>query len=104
MTSSLHMQEAQRQMVASALDLAKDYGVTLDYSEASIVDVNEVLMQLHNSFMQDARKESHTYALMGLAITFGAYIIEVIERAHSEGEWSVDTAQESERGAYPYTH
>jgi hypothetical protein len=104
MASSPQMQKAQQQMVVRALDLANDHGATLDFSETSIAAVDSVLMQIHQAFTQDTEKEAHTSALMGVAIAYGAYIIEVIERAHGAGEWNVDTSQESERGAYPYSH
>jgi hypothetical protein len=103
MASSPQMQEAQRQMVARAIDIAKDHSFTLDFSEPSIATVDDVLMKVHQAFVKDTDKEAHTYALMGVAIAFGAYIIEVIERAYGKGEWRANTSRESERSAYPYS-
>lgn len=98
------MYKAQQAMLVRALDIAKDYNVALDFSMHSVVNVNNILMRMHGEFVNDREKEAHVYAVMGFAISFGAYIIEVIERKYGIGEWNFDTTQIGERASYPYVH
>lgn len=64
-----------------AFDIAKSYNIRLDYSDNSIKDVEFMLGDFH----KDYAKTKDTKGLVGIAMIFGFYIIEVIEKNHGVG-------------------
>lgn len=70
-------------MCGYALDVAKEFGIELDYSDASIKKVEKILGILHREY-KETRDES---GLRGLALFFAAYIGEVIKKKGLGGKW-----------------
>ena len=80
-----------------AVSLAKEsYGITLDYSPASVEQVEVILGKLHDEYV----KRKTTEGQRGLALAFGAYIGEVIRKQAGEGRWEPDHPQLG-KGAMP---
>jgi hypothetical protein len=70
-----------------AVSMAKQsYGITLDYSPASIRDVESILGKLHDDYQKHRTADGQR----GLALAYGAYIGEVIRRETGEGRWAPD--------------
>lgn len=70
-----------------AVAIAKEHhGVTLDYSPASVEQVEVILGKLHEEY----KKRNTTEGQRGLAMAFGVYIGEVIRKQAGEGEWKQD--------------
>jgi hypothetical protein len=70
--------------VTQTLELAKENGVTLDFSDESIDEVEKLLAECHREY----RKAKSEEGFHGLAVMFGAYIGEVIRRKGFGGTWS----------------
>jgi hypothetical protein len=69
-----------------AIDLAaSNFGVTLDWSEASVRKVEEMLGRLHDEMANAQPRED---AIWTFAKAFGSYVGEVLRRHHS-GEWGM---------------
>jgi hypothetical protein len=80
-----------------AVSIAKDsYGITLDYSPASVEKVEEILGKLYVEY----QKKKTTEGQRGLALAFGVYIGEVIKKEAGEGRWERDHPTMGE-GAMP---
>jgi hypothetical protein len=80
-----------------AISIAKEeYGITLDYSPASVEKVEIILGKLHD----DYEKRKTTEGQRGLALAFGVYIGEVIKKQVGEGRWERDHPQIGE-GSMP---
>lgn len=70
-----------------AVAIAKEHhGVTLDYSPASIEQVELILGKLHDEYQSRGTTEGQR----GLALAFGVYIGEVIRKQAGEGQWEQD--------------
>ena len=69
--------------VSQVLTLAKENGVTLDFSDDSINEVEKILADCH----QEYKKLKSEEGFNGLATMFGAYIGEVIKRKGFGGSW-----------------
>jgi hypothetical protein len=70
--------------VAQTLELAKENGVTLDFSDESIQEVEKLLGEAHREYKKLKSEEG----FHGLALMFGAYIGEVIRRKGFGGSWA----------------
>jgi hypothetical protein len=69
-----------------AVDLAaRNFGVTLDWSEASVRQVEQMLGRLHAELTSARPPED---AVWTFAKAFGSYVGEVLRR-HHEGEWGM---------------
>ena len=69
-----------------AVDLAaRNFGITLDWSESSIPKVERMLGQLHDEM---ARAKQPDDSIWTFAKMFGSYIGEVLRRHHG-GEWGI---------------
>lgn len=75
-----------------ALEVAKESGVTLDFSDNSIKDVEKILAQCHREFKKLKSEEG----FHGLSMMFGAYIGEVVRKKGFGGTWGRDHPQMSE--------
>jgi hypothetical protein len=64
---------------------ARNFGVTLDRSEASVKDVEQILGRLHDEMASAKPPED---AIWTFAKAFGSYIGEVL-RQHHGGEWGM---------------
>lgn len=70
-----------------AVAIAKEHhGVTLDYSPASVEQVEAILGKLHDEY----KRRGTTEGQRGLALAFGVYIGEVIRKQAGEGFWKQD--------------
>jgi hypothetical protein len=70
-----------------AVAIARDHhGITLDYSPASVEQVEAILGRLHDEY----KKRNTTEGQRGLALAFGVYIGEVIRKQAGEGHWEKD--------------
>ncbi len=84
-----------------AVDLAEErFGIHLDYSEASIAQVEQILDQFHKSipqgFFKKLLKRGPTPEVVDqVAKMFGGYLGEVIRR-HLGGEWTLDSGIDPE--------
>ncbi|NML35086.1 hypothetical protein [Paraburkholderia antibiotica] len=68
---------------------AKQFAVKLDWSDASIANVEKVLAQLNSSYTSTAPKPTDEQ-VMSFAKGFGSYVGEVYRRNHG-GEWGMVT-------------
>jgi hypothetical protein len=68
-----------------AVDAAAGLGVTLDFSEASVKEVESILAEMHDQMIgaQPSAEVMWTFAKM-----YGSYVGEVMRRAHG-GTWGV---------------
>lgn len=73
------MQEGAKEAVA----LAKENGIKLDYSDASIKNVEKLLAECHREYKKAKSEEG----FHGLALMFGGYIGEVIKKKGLGGRW-----------------
>ena len=69
-----------------AVDIAKDMGITLDFSETSIKHVDDALEKVRQEYLKTKKKEG----VWGLSIMFGAYIGEVMRRGDRKAYWLRD--------------
>ena len=65
----------------------KKFGLRLDYSDASLTEVENVLDALQRDFVRKGPKSNAT--ILGLSSYFGAYIGEVLRRKHG-GAWTAE--------------
>ena len=73
-----------------AVSIAKDsYGITLDYSPASVEKVEEILGKLYDEY----QKKKTTEGQRGFALAFGVYIGAVMRKQAGEGRWERDHPQ-----------
>jgi hypothetical protein len=70
--------------VAETLELAKENGITLDFSDASIQEIEKLLAECRREYKKAKSEEG----FHGLAMMFGAYIGEVIKRKGLGGRWA----------------
>lgn len=70
-----------------AVSIAKEqYGMSLDFSPASVQNVETILGKLHDEY----HRRNTTEGQNGLALAFGAYIGEVTRREAGDGRWAPD--------------
>jgi hypothetical protein len=88
-TFCLQAQETEKELLdlkrkgcEEAINVGKSYNITLDYSDNSIKDVEFILGDINKEYV----KSKNTEGLIGLALMFGFYIIEVVEKNHGEGK------------------
>ncbi|MBI2543551.1 MAG: hypothetical protein HYW24_05205 [Candidatus Aenigmarchaeota archaeon] len=81
--TSKEMVKLQTQLTKNALDIAKGFGIDLDFSHESIKQVEKILADIHEEYKKTKNEEG----LRGIAISFAAYIISVIERNSGKGKW-----------------
>ena len=83
-----NLDEAMTAGAAHAVVLAAEQSITLDYSIESLREVERQLDQLHRQLPAAKPSEARLHMM---AMTFGAYIAEVIRRNFG-GHWSEDGA------------
>jgi uncharacterized protein (DUF2141 family) len=71
----------QKEGAALAVACAKAYHIKLDYSDASLKKVDQLLVLFGKEYL--ATKNSSNFE--NFALTFGLYVIEVLERNHGKG-------------------
>lgn len=81
----------QKVAEAYALDAVeyskKNFGITLDWTDKSIVDVEKALALMHSSYMSTTPRPTEEQ-VMSFAKGFGSYIGEVYRRNHG-AEWGI---------------
>lgn len=80
------MHELRSKMCKLAEQVAGAFGVTLDYSERSVRDVERILGEIH----QEYRRTKSEEGLQGLALEFGAYLVSVLEKHRGPVVWKRD--------------
>ena len=75
------LRSLQSQFNKDALAIAKSYNIKLNFSDQSIVFVEEILGKIHD----DYQKTNNDEGLRGIAIIFAFYIISTIEKNHGQG-------------------
>ena len=87
MSSTEVMSELKERLTTNALKIARDgFGVRLDFSNASIDKVESILGQIHGEYQRTQNDEG----LRGVAVSFAAYVISVIEKISTPGVWKRD--------------
>ena len=85
--------DMMEQYAADAVRLAREFGVTLDYSESSLEALERILDQLAkspNSEMEPRSEDSMQKELDSISRIWGGYFGETIRRLWG-GEWGVET-------------
>jgi len=77
-------------------DAAKYDHITLDYSIASLKQVDQILGQVHENYL----KNPSSVHVRGLSAEFGAYVGEVIRRNEPNAYWTRDSQVAGEK-SYP---
>jgi hypothetical protein len=96
-TAEMPFEELLVFLPKEAVSIARDsHGVVLDFSPASVEQVEIILGKLHDEY----QKRGTTEGQRGLALAFGVYIGEVIRKQAGEGHWERDHPQMGE-GAMP---
>ncbi|MFL5329054.1 MAG: hypothetical protein ACJ8C4_09065 [Gemmataceae bacterium] len=85
-SSSDDLKAMMEKMNRSAHNVATSFGVTLDYTDSSVQQVESILGKINEEFTK-TRDES---GLHGIALSFAAYIGEVIRQKGLGGKWSRD--------------
>lgn len=95
--SGVTIADVMQAYAEDAVDMAADrYGETLDFSEDSIQQVEEILAQLHNTLPKGRlsallRRGPSEGQIWQMAKAWGGYLGEVIRRRWG-GEWTTETA------------
>lgn len=72
----------------NAVDFArKQFGIQLDWTDASIANVETALAKMHQSYISTTPRPTEKQ-VMSFAYAFGSYIGEVYRRNHG-GEWGI---------------
>lgn len=88
------MRKNQKKMLKYAEEIGRNHGITLDYDDASIDYVDQILVYIakecrEEGFITPEQIEQNDGAL-GIAEIFGRYIVECIERNYIKGKWFAD--------------
>ena len=83
--------------VKQAIELAKDNGITLDYSDDSIKEVEKMLGELHDDYKKNGEQEGFS----GLMLMLAFYIGEVIRQKGLGGKWERNHPQFGE-DSFPF--
>lgn len=87
-TPDANVQKVAEAYAQDAVDMAKNqFGITLDWSDASIPTVEKALALMHFSFITTKPRPTEEQA-MSFAKGYGSYIGEVYRRNHG-GEWGI---------------
>ena len=93
------MEEQRKELLSLAEQVATaGFGITLDYSDASIKHIDFMLNELHDEFVTTKDYSG----LDGVALEFTAYIVAVIEKNHEKGTWSKDHSDFG-KDSYPFS-
>src|SRR5688572_23770756 len=80
------MPKLRIKMCDLAEQVSSGFGVTLDYSERSVDDVERILGEVHDEYRRTKSEEG----LQGLALEFGAYLVSVLEKHRGPVVWKRD--------------
>jgi hypothetical protein len=88
--------QAAHQNVPTGGTGCRGVGVTLDYSERSVHDVERILGEIHDverilgEIHEEYRRTKSEEGLQGLALEFGAYLVSVLEKHRGPVIWKRD--------------
>ena len=91
------MESLKKELSGHALEVAKVFGIKLDFSHKSIKRVEKILSKVHKDFKKTGDKDG----LHGIALEFAAYIICVIEQHSTPGIWKRNHSEFGEE-TFPY--
>jgi hypothetical protein len=95
--TNAELKKLQLELSGLALQLAEIAKVDLDYSVASIKQVEAILTQIHAQY-----KSNHDITgIEGMALELAAYIVTVIEKHIGAGKWERDS-KEFGKDTFPY--
>ena len=87
-TPDANVQKVAGAYAQDAVDMAKkQFNISLDWSDASIANVEKALAMMHSSFITTNPRPTEEQA-MSFAKGYGSYIGEVYRRNHG-GEWGI---------------
>lgn len=98
MEEEQELDDLKERLSRLAEQVALAFGKKLDYSTNSVYEVEKILGQLHKHY----KKTHDDEGLNGLALEFAAYIIKVIEKNLSKGQWKRDHSVFG-KDTFPYT-
>jgi hypothetical protein len=82
------IQKIAEAYASDAVDFAKrNFGITLDWSDSSIANVEDALARMHSSYLATSPRPTEEQ-VMSFSRGFGSYIGEVYRRNHG-GEWGI---------------
>ncbi len=84
-------------MVKYALEIGQIFELNLDFTDNSIKDVEKILAEIHNEYIMTKNDEG----LNGVAIQFGFYIMETIERNHGKA-WFERNHKDFGENSFPF--
>jgi hypothetical protein len=86
--ADLNIHKIAEAYALDAVDLAKSqFGIQLDWSDASIANVEKALVKMHASYIATTPRPTQEQ-MMSFAKGFGSYVGEVYRRNHG-GEWGM---------------
>jgi hypothetical protein len=95
---------ARPTLVKLATQIAsEDYGIELDFSEASLGEVDRILLDLHKQSSSLPDGETKLQGLQGIALEMAAYVVEIIEAKYGKGVWKRNS-KEFGVDSWPYSH
>jgi hypothetical protein len=89
--------QLQAELTDAAVQIAREYGVSLNFSHGSVEDVERVLAKIHEHYARTRDERG----LRGIGIEFAAYIVTTIEQNTGEGKWERDDPTMGE-ASYPF--
>lgn len=95
--TSPELQKLQSELIGYALMIAENYNLELDFSDSSIIIVEQILSEINSDYVQTGNEEG----LYGIALEFGFYIMKVIEQNHGPAYFERDDKDWGEN-AFPF--
>ncbi len=80
------MAKLRTKMCGLAEQIAGAFDVKLDYTDASVKDVERLLGEMHDEYLRTKLDDG----LRGIALEFAAYLVTVIERNYGPVDWQRD--------------
>jgi hypothetical protein len=96
-TTTPELKQLQSEMIDYALEIGEIFETKLDFTDESIKKVEKILSEIHKEYKQTKNDEG----LNGIAIQFGFYIMEVIERNHGKA-WVERNHESIGENSFPF--
>ena len=91
------LNELKTDMVKYALEVGQIFELNLDFTDNSIKNVEKILSEIHTEYINTQNDEG----LNGIAIQFGFYIMETIERNHGK-TWFERNHKDFGENSFPF--